>query len=39
MEAQCSVKPEINVESISRRSKALYTSNEGAETEQMLLIY
>lgn len=34
--------PEINVVqtgSISRRFKALCTSNEGAEKEQMLLIY
>lgn len=34
--------PKINVEqtgSISRRCKALCTSNEGAEREQMLLIY
>ncbi len=42
MELQCFFMPEINVEqiwSISRRFKALCTSNEGAEKEQMLLIY
>lgn len=42
MELQCRLMPETNVEqpeSISCCFKAVHTSNEGADKEQMLLIY